>query len=233
MRSASGVRPMTSVPIGLRSLHSRAHHRMVRHRAGIRRYDVGVVEMLHGDLDHQQRARREGRIGLVIGGLPGVGDAGLDEDDQAGDELAVRASANGCGTDPARRGRAPPRGRRRRGSGRPPWPCARGPSSRLLRASGTPRWRGGFLRRPRATLCSSLPCSASRRFKPAEFAHDDAAQRALQIGVAVELAFQERPLEPGRWSPAAGRAISATLASMARDRRRRAACPAAPGPWAA
>jgi hypothetical protein len=52
--------------------------------------DVGSSRCVLGHLDHQQRARRIGRVGLVVGRLPGVGDAGLDEDDQAGDDLAVQ-----------------------------------------------------------------------------------------------------------------------------------------------
>ena len=158
----------------------------------------GIVEMLLGHLDHQQRARRIGGIGLVVGGLPGVGDAGLDEDDQRRRSPCRRASASGRGTCPARRAGAPPRARRRRGSGRRPWRCARGPSSRTPRASGRPRRRGG---------CPRARAPRDARARPARRAAASGGgirgrwcerSDALQIGVAVEVAFQERPLGRGR-----------------------------------
>ena len=62
---------------------------MVGHRAGVGDVDVGVVEVLFRHLDHQKRARRIGGQRLVISRLPGVGDTGLDEDDEAGDGAAV------------------------------------------------------------------------------------------------------------------------------------------------
>lgn len=76
------------VPIG-RVSPQPPDKRVVGCRAGIRHLDIRVFQMGLGDLDHQKRAGREGRQRLVEGRLPRVGDARLDEHDEARDHAAV------------------------------------------------------------------------------------------------------------------------------------------------
>ena len=87
-----------AVGIGLQADHQRAHgfaflpeaahDRMIRHGATVGALDVGVVEMPFGEFGHQELARREAGIGLVIGRLPGIGLARHDEDHHGGDRAA-------------------------------------------------------------------------------------------------------------------------------------------------
>ena len=218
--------PMTSVPIGLRSLHSRRHHRMVGHGAGIGQLDVGVVEMLPGHLDHQQRARRKGRQGLVIGGLPGVGDAGLDEDDQAGDDLAVqrqRMDAAHILLGKPVHGLAGEGGAvavDRHGGALAALPAGRFQRQERLdgvadifRAARDDDARAGPDRRGGASAGGTRDSDAS-----AAMPSDTRRRRACFRGMAAR---------PGRWSPAAGRASRRRCAAWPRPRRR-AACRAAP-----
>ena len=205
-RSLSGVSPISMVPTGFRSRPQPAHHRVVRHGAGIRDHDVRVVEMLLGDLDHQQRARRIIGVGFVVGRLPGIGDARLDEDDQRRDGLAVERQRMDAAEiqvgEPvdrlARERRAEPVGRHRRA-------LASFPAGGLERQKRLHAVADLFGRARDDMLEHALVAQAAGQ--AAEVAVVMRTERLTQIFLAVETAFQKRPLDDPRRRRTEGRAV--------------------------